>query len=287
MLYLGRRRNAYILGLPLPESEALLDELWSFASQDELTWYNKWRTGDLVLWDNRCTMHRRDPFDAGARRIMHRTQIKGEARPCRMNNPRGMAALRLRPPGIVLLLLCAMYFLLFVNRTNHRDRGPADAGGPEALNTGLGLAFSAFAYPYALFQLFGGMLGDKFGPRLTLGICDIRVALATAWTAPRRFGVAVLARVGTGHWRGRSFSNRHPRNVRVDAAAELGVCARHHPHVFPHWQSGHRLIVAGLIALLSWRASFFLLAPVNLVWMLVWLWYFRDRSSDHPAMTAA
>jgi taurine dioxygenase len=81
VLYLGRRRNAYILGLPLPESEALLDEVWSYASRDELTWYNKWRTGDLVLWDNRCTMHRRDPFDAGARRIMHRTQIKGEARP--------------------------------------------------------------------------------------------------------------------------------------------------------------------------------------------------------------
>ena len=80
-LYLGRRRNAYIVGLPLAESEALLDELWSYASREELTWYNKWRVGDLVLWDNRCTMHRRDPFDSNTRRIMHRTQIKGEARP--------------------------------------------------------------------------------------------------------------------------------------------------------------------------------------------------------------
>jgi taurine dioxygenase len=80
-LYLGRRRNAYIVGLPLAESEALLDELWSYASRDELTWYNQWRVGDLVLWDNRCTMHRRDPFDSNARRIMHRTQIKGETRP--------------------------------------------------------------------------------------------------------------------------------------------------------------------------------------------------------------
>jgi taurine dioxygenase len=80
-LYLGRRRNAYIVGLPLAESEALLDELWSYASREELTWYNKWRVGDLVLWDNRCTMHRRDPFDSDTRRIMHRTQIKGETRP--------------------------------------------------------------------------------------------------------------------------------------------------------------------------------------------------------------
>ena len=80
-LYLGRRRNAYIEGLELAESEALLDEVWRYATREELTWYNKWRVGDVVLWDNRCTMHRRDPFDASSRRIMHRTQMKGEARP--------------------------------------------------------------------------------------------------------------------------------------------------------------------------------------------------------------
>jgi taurine dioxygenase len=80
-LYLGRRRNAYILGLELAESERLLDELWSAATRDEFTWYNTWRVGDLVLWDNRCTMHRRDPFDPAQRRIMHRTQIKGPTRP--------------------------------------------------------------------------------------------------------------------------------------------------------------------------------------------------------------
>jgi alpha-ketoglutarate-dependent taurine dioxygenase len=81
LLYLGRRRNAYIEGLPLAESEALLDELWSCANREEIAWHNNWRVGDLVLWDNRCTMHRRDSFDAGSRRVMHRTQIKGETRP--------------------------------------------------------------------------------------------------------------------------------------------------------------------------------------------------------------
>jgi taurine dioxygenase len=81
LLYLGRRRNAYIQGLSLAESESLLDELWSYAMREELAWHNEWRVGDLVLWDNRCTMHRRDPFDATARRVMHRTQIKGQARP--------------------------------------------------------------------------------------------------------------------------------------------------------------------------------------------------------------
>jgi taurine dioxygenase len=81
MLYLGRRRNAYILGLSLDESEALLDQLWAHATRRAFTWYNVWRVGDLVLWDNRCTMHRRDAFDPAARRVMHRTQIKGTARP--------------------------------------------------------------------------------------------------------------------------------------------------------------------------------------------------------------
>ena len=80
-LYLGRRRNAYIGGLALAESEALLDELWSYTAREDVSWGNQWRTGDVVLWDNRCTMHRRDPFDPESRRVLHRTRIKGETRP--------------------------------------------------------------------------------------------------------------------------------------------------------------------------------------------------------------
>ncbi len=80
-LYLGRRRNAYIAGLPLAESESLLDELWAYATRAELAWGHQWRPGDLVLWDNRCTMHRRDSFDAASRRVMHRTQIRDEIAP--------------------------------------------------------------------------------------------------------------------------------------------------------------------------------------------------------------
>jgi taurine dioxygenase len=77
-LFLGRRRNAYIQGLSLADSERLLDELWAHATRDAFTWYQTWRVGDLVLWDNRCAMHRRDAFDSNARRVMHRTQMKGD-----------------------------------------------------------------------------------------------------------------------------------------------------------------------------------------------------------------
>lgn len=76
-LFLGRRRNSYVLGLDLAESDRLLDELWEHATQPEFTFRQVWAKGDLILWDNRCTLHRRDSFDPDARRVMHRTQIKG------------------------------------------------------------------------------------------------------------------------------------------------------------------------------------------------------------------
>lgn len=81
VLYLGRRRNAYVIGLPLAESEALLDELWKYATLPENCYAHQWRVGDVIMWDNRSTMHRRDPFDARERRVLHRTQIKGRVKP--------------------------------------------------------------------------------------------------------------------------------------------------------------------------------------------------------------
>jgi taurine dioxygenase len=76
-LFLGRRINAYVVGLPVEESEALLDALWAHTVQERFTWRQEWRVGDLIWWDNRCAMHRRDAFDPATRRLMHRTQLKG------------------------------------------------------------------------------------------------------------------------------------------------------------------------------------------------------------------
>lgn len=77
-LFLGRRANAYIEGLSLDASEALLDHLWAHCTQDRFTWHHQWCVGDLVLWDNRAAMHRRDHFEPNTRRHMHRTQISGD-----------------------------------------------------------------------------------------------------------------------------------------------------------------------------------------------------------------
>jgi len=76
-LYLGRRPNAYICGLSVEESEKLLNLLWAHATQEQFTWHHTWKLVDLLIWDNRCLMHRRNPFDPNARRIMHRLQFSG------------------------------------------------------------------------------------------------------------------------------------------------------------------------------------------------------------------
>lgn len=76
-LYLGRRANARIQGMPDDAGNALLDRLWEHATRDAFAWRHRWRPGDLLIWDNRCTLHRRDAFDASEHRIMHRTQTRG------------------------------------------------------------------------------------------------------------------------------------------------------------------------------------------------------------------
>jgi taurine dioxygenase len=76
-LFLGRRPSSYIVGLEVAESEALLDTIWAHATQSRFTMCHEWRVGDLLMWNNPAVLHRRDSFDANARRVMHRTQIKG------------------------------------------------------------------------------------------------------------------------------------------------------------------------------------------------------------------
>jgi len=80
-LYLGRRPNAWIVGLSDADSDTLLDELWAHVQQGPHLWAQEWRQGDLVIWDNRCTLHRRNQLDPSLRRLMHRTQVRDKTRP--------------------------------------------------------------------------------------------------------------------------------------------------------------------------------------------------------------
>lgn len=76
-LYLGRRLWARVVGMPIDESDDLLDRVWAHATQEKFAYAHKWSVGDLVVWDNRCAMHRRDGFPGEHRRLMHRCQTKG------------------------------------------------------------------------------------------------------------------------------------------------------------------------------------------------------------------
>ncbi len=77
-LYLGRRMNGYVDGLSLDENDELLDAIWAHVLQPKFVWEHNWSVGDVLMWDNRCVMHRREAFDDSSRRIMHRTQLAGD-----------------------------------------------------------------------------------------------------------------------------------------------------------------------------------------------------------------
>src|ERR1700687_1593194 len=88
----------------------------------------------------------------------------------------------LSAPNLVLLTLCLLYFLLYIDRVNIATAALEIRKDLGLSAFELGLAFSAFAYPYAFFQIVGGWLGDRMGPRVILCICAVIVAGSTIWT---------------------------------------------------------------------------------------------------------
>jgi taurine dioxygenase len=78
-LYLGRRLYSYVFGMSLEQSEEFLDEVWAYTCQDKFVYEHKWTAGDLVVWDNRCTMHHRNSFPEEMPRVMHKSITGGEA----------------------------------------------------------------------------------------------------------------------------------------------------------------------------------------------------------------
>jgi taurine dioxygenase len=68
-----------IVGMPNPDGKNLIRELMEFAIQDRFVYRHKWQPGDILVWDNRCTLHRGTPFDKTKYvRLVHRSWIRGE-----------------------------------------------------------------------------------------------------------------------------------------------------------------------------------------------------------------
>lgn len=78
-LFVAKDMVSRIPGMGPAESRQLIDELEAFATQPRFIYSHRWRKGDLVVWDNRCTLHRMTPFDNRYVRTLHRIQVKGEA----------------------------------------------------------------------------------------------------------------------------------------------------------------------------------------------------------------
>jgi MFS family permease len=183
----------------------------------------------------------------------------------------------------VLLIICLMYLILYVDRVNISTAAPLIKAELGLSNTELGLVFSAFAYPYALFQLIGGYIGDRFGARRTLFVSGLIVCAATAATGAVGGLVTLFAaRLALGIGEGATF----PTATRAMAA---WVPERNWGFAQGITHSSARIgnaltppLIALLVGLASWRGAFFVLALSSLVWVLLWLRYFRDVPTSPP-----
>jgi MFS family permease len=186
----------------------------------------------------------------------------------------------------VLILLCAMYLITYVDRVNV-STAAASFGKEFGLSkTELGFVFSAFAYPYLVFQIIGGWLGDKYGPRKTLTVCAVIWAGATILSGlAGGFVSLIVARVLLGLGEGATFPTATRAMASWTSPDKRGfaqgithACARLGNAVTPP-------LVVALIAATSWRGSFVILGCASLVWVVWWAISFRDNPSDHPRIS--
>ena len=191
-------------------------------------------------------------------------------------------------PSVVLGLLCAMYFITYVDRVNIATAATAIKSEFAISNTQLGFALGAFGYAYALFQIVGGFIGDRFGARRTLAVCGVIWAAATAATGLVGGLVSLLAvrfvvglgEGGTFPTATRAMSNWLPQEKRGFAQGITHTFARAGNAVTPP-------IVAGLMTLMGWRAAFVCLGVLSLSWAIVWFSYFRDDPRRHKGIAEA
>jgi MFS family permease len=187
---------------------------------------------------------------------------------------------------LVLFTICIMYLIFYVDRVNISTAAPVMQKDLGLTATELGIAFSAFAYPYAFFQIAGGWLGDRMGPRLTLFLCGVVVAAATAWTGMVG-GLATLfaSRLMLGIGEGPAFptATRALSNwMRPDQRA----FAQGITHAFSRFgNAATPPLIAAIILAFSWRMSFYILGLLSLAWAILWLLYFRDDPRRHPGIT--
>ena len=201
-------------------------------------------------------------------------------------------ARRLSTSNIVLFLLGLMYLLTYIDRVNVSTASNVFEKELHLDKTQVGLVFSAFAYPYLVFQILGGYLGDRFGPRRVLTICSLIWAGATILTGLVGGLTSMLAaRVLLGIGEGATFPTATSAMSNWTRPADRGF-AQGFTHAFA--RIGNSLappLIVGLIAYISalgysgWRGSFVVMGVVSGLWVFVWYFYFRDNPRDHRGIT--
>ncbi len=189
---------------------------------------------------------------------------------------------------VVLVLICLMYGITYIDRVNVSTASSVFKQDLHLSNTQVGLVFSAFAYPYLIFQIIGGWLSDRFGARLALTVSAVIWAGATLFTGlVGTLGAMLFARVMLGFGEGATFptatramADWTPETKRGFAQGITHSSARLGNALTPP-------LVAWLMTVISWRGSFVILGIISMAWAVVWGWYFRDNPAAHPAITAA
>ncbi|AWN43237.1 MFS transporter [Methylobacterium durans] len=195
---------------------------------------------------------------------------------------------RFKATDRVLFIICLMYLVTYIDRVNIGTAAPAMQKELGLTNTELGLAFSAFAYPYAFFQIAGGWLGDRLGPRLTLLICG---AIWSAATVMIGFVEGAMSLVAARFLLGIGEGSAFPTATRALSnwmAADRRGFAQGITHAFARFGNAVTPpIIAFLIVALSWRDSFIIIGLISFAWVALWWFYFRDDPRDHKHITQA
>jgi len=188
--------------------------------------------------------------------------------------------------GRVVVALCILYFITYVDRVNLSTLAPLIAKDMGLTPIDLGLALSAFGYTYAIFQIVGGMTADKLGPRLTLVVCGVVWTIGTILTGTVGGLVSlVAARVLLGIGEGATFpsattamSRWVPNDQRGYVQGIVHSCSRLANTITPP-------LMVLMAAYLGWRGTFVALGIASFAWVVVWGIWFRDDPRKHVGVT--
>ncbi|WP_229779281.1 MFS transporter [Pseudomonas matsuisoli] len=197
-----------------------------------------------------------------------------------------MKFLRLRPTTVVLSMLCAMYFITYLDRVNVSTAAVGFGAEFDLTKTEIGIIFSAFAYPYLVFQIIGGWVSDRFGAKRTLVVCGMVWAGATALTGlAGGFVSLIIARILLGLGEGATFPAATAAMSRWVPKENRGF-AQGITHAFA--RLGNALAPAAMIAVMAaygWRESFYVCAAISFVWVMLWMLVFTELPKDHPRIS--